>query len=217
LEIYELIAEYGRWFYAVTVVWTFLEGETFVIFAGAAAFHGFISLPPLIAAAWFGSFAGDQFYFFIGRRYGQRLLIRFPRWRGGVDLALGFLHKYHIGFILTFRFVYGVRNFSSFAMGMSDLSWPRFLALNFLAAGAWACTFAGAGYFLGQAFEAVLGEIARDFGLVMLAVFLVIVWTILALYRRRVREIERAAILKNGPAVKKAGGETASVKRSWPA
>ena len=214
MEIYELIAEYGRWFYVITVIWTFLEGETFVIFAGAAAFHGFIDLPLLIACAWFGSFAGDQFYFLVGRRYGQRLLIRFPRWRGGVDLALGFLHKYHVGFILTFRFVYGVRNFSSFAMGMSELSWPRFFALNFVAAGAWASSFAGAGYFLGKAFEAMLGEIARDFGLAMLAVFLTIVWVILALYRRKVREIEKAAVLKNVPAAKKTDGGAGPAKRS---
>lgn len=198
MDINQLIADHGEWFYPITVVWTFLEGETFVIFAGAAAFHGLVNLPLLIASAWLGSFAGDQFYFYLGRAYGQRILARFPRWRGGVDLALGLLHKYHIGFILSFRFIYGVRNFSSFAVGMSEVTWPRFMALNFIAAGVWATVFGGAGYLLAQAFEAVLGEIARDFGLVMLAVFLVAVSAVLMLYKRRARELERKAVLGNG-------------------
>ncbi len=198
MDINQLIADHGQWFYPITVVWTFLEGETFVIFAGAASFHGLLNLPLLIASAWLGSFAGDQFYFYLGRVYGQKILARFPKWRAGVDIALGLLHKYHVGFILSFRFIYGVRNFSSFAMGLSELSWPRFLALNFIAAGLWAATFGIAGYLLGKAFEAVLGNIARDFGLVMLAVFLIVASGLLMAYKRRIREIERKAVLGNG-------------------
>ncbi len=37
MDVNQLIADYGGWFYAITFLWTFLEGETFVIFAGAAA------------------------------------------------------------------------------------------------------------------------------------------------------------------------------------
>ncbi len=199
MDIYDIIERYDDWFYLVTVIWTFLEGETFVIFAAAASSHGLLNLPLLIACAWLGSFGGDQFYFFVGRRYGQWLLARFPRWRGGVDLALGLLHKYHVGFILSFRFIYGVRNFSSFAMGMSELPWPRFLVLNFIAAGMWALTFAGAGFLLGKAFEAFLGEIARDFGLVMLALFLIVISVVMALYKRRVREAERRVVAEDDP------------------
>jgi membrane protein DedA with SNARE-associated domain len=185
LEIYEIIADYEQWFYGLTVVWTFLEGESFVILAGAAAYHGALNLPLLIASAWFGSFAGDQFYFFIGRRYGHRLLRRFPKMQVGVDTALELLHKYHVGFILSFRFIYGLRNVSSFACGMSELAWTRFLALNFIAAGVWATAFAGAGYLLGSAFEAMLGDIARNFGLVMLAIFIFVAWLAVELHQRR--------------------------------
>lgn len=190
--IYEILAEYSDWFYLVTVLWAFLEGESFVILAGAAAYHGALNLPLLIASAWFGSFAGDQFYFLLGRRYGQRLLDRFPRWRGGVDQALRLLHDYHIGFILSFRFIYGVRNVASFAVGMSEVRWTRFVVLNFIAAGVWASAFAGTGFLLAKAFEAVLGDVARTFGLVMLAVFLIVAWAVLRMHRRR-QERQKAA------------------------
>lgn len=203
--IYDTLAEYSDWFYLVTVLWAFLEGESFVILAGAAAYHGSLSLPLLILSAWVGSFSGDQFYFFIGRRYGQRLLDRFPRWRGGVDEALSFLHEYHIGFILSFRFIYGVRNIASFAVGMSEVRWLRFVWLNFIAAGVWATAFSCAGFLLAKAFEAVLGEVARNFGLLMLAAFLIAIWAVL---RARKRQKRRRTQSGKAESITPAAGES---------
>ena len=98
------------------------------------------------------------------------------------------LERYNTGFILTFRFIYGVRNFSSFAMGMSAVHWKRFLILNFLAAGVWGASFVAIGYFLGHAFRAVLGHLVRSFSLVMLIAFIVFavaVWLFHRLQKRR--------------------------------
>ena len=99
------------------------------------------------------------------------------------------LKKYSTGFVLSFRFIYGVRNFSSFAMGMSGLAWSRFAMLNFIAAGVWAVCFAGAGYLAGMALQHVLGDLATGFGLLMLAAFLIAIAVLFkmsaaALFRR---------------------------------
>jgi membrane protein DedA with SNARE-associated domain len=174
MEFDHLIAEHGAWFYLIAFAWTFLEGETIVIFAGFAAAQGLLNPILLLAATGLGSFAGDQSWFWVGRHFGLRLLDRFPRWRHGVDAALRWLERYDTGFILSFRFIYGVRNFSSFAMGMSAIRGRRFLILNFLAAALWAAGFIAVGYFLGHAFRAVLGDIARTFSLAMLGVFVAI-------------------------------------------
>jgi len=194
--VFHYVDRMDEWFYLVTFIWTFIEGETFVIFAGYAAKLGIIDLYWLIAAACLGSFAGDQLVFFIGRRYGHRLLARFPKWRGGVETALDFLHRYNTGFILSFRFIYGVRNFSSFAMGMSSLSWIRFLSLNFIAALLWAISFAGAGYLFGHLSEAILGKAARDIGFGILALFVVVVWLLARHHRKR----RKAAQAERNPA-----------------
>ena len=162
-----------------------------ILFAGFAAAQGLVDPWLLLGAAWVGSFAGDQCYFWLGRRFGVRLLDRFPRWRHGVDSALHWLERYDAGFILSFRFIYGVRNFSSFALGLSAVRWERFLRLNFLAAGLWAASFVAAGYFLGHAFRAVLGDIARSFSLVMLAVFVAIGFGMWLLHRRQRRRYLR--------------------------
>ena len=188
MDLNQLIAQNGACFYLIIFVWTFLEGETVVLFAGFAAAQGLVDPVLLLIAAWLGSFAGDQCYFWLGRKFGVQLLARFPRWRPGVDSALHWLERYDAGFILSFRFIYGVRNFSSFALGLSAVRWERFLWLNFTAAGLWAASFVGVGYFLGHAFRAVLGDIARSFSLVMLAVFVAIgagMWLLHRFQRRR--------------------------------
>lgn len=171
MEINRLIAQHGDWFYLIAFIWTFLEGETVVLFAGFAAAQGLLDPFVLLVATGLGSFAGDQSCFWVGRHFGLRLLDRFPRWRYGVDAALRWLERYNTGFILSFRFIYGVRNFSSFAMGMSAVHWKRFMSLNLLAAIIWAAGFIAVGYFLGHAFRAVLGDLARSFSLAMLGVF----------------------------------------------
>jgi membrane protein DedA with SNARE-associated domain len=188
MDINQLIAHHGAWFYGIAFLWTFLEGETVVIFAGFAAAQGLVDPLLLLIAAWLGSFAGDQFYFWIARHFGVRLLERFPRWRHGVDGALSWLERYDAWFILSFRFIYGVRNFSSFALGLSGVPWDRFLRLNFAAAGLWAASFIAVGYFLGHVFHAMLGDLARSFSLVMLGVFVAIgagMWLLHRLQRRR--------------------------------
>lgn len=191
----ETIEAYGDLFYLVTFVWTFLEGETFVLFAGLAAHMGILRLDLLIACAWIGSYLGDQFYFFLGRRYGERLMRRFPRLQPGVAAATGWLRRWDVWFILSYRFLYGIRNFSSLAMGMSDITWIRFALLNFLAAGIWAVTFAGVGYIFGHAFEAVLGQSAKAFGLALLALFAGIILTKWLLFRRRQRRSLAATVV----------------------
>jgi membrane protein DedA with SNARE-associated domain len=190
IDPWHLITQYGAYFYAIAFIWTFLEGETIILFAGFAAAQGFVDPWLLLFAAWLGSFSGDQLYFWLGRHFGPQLLKRFPRWRDSVNTALHWLEHYDTKFILSFRFIYGVRNFSSFALGLSSVHWDRFFRLNFLAAGLWAGSFIAVGYFLGHACRAVLGDLARWSGLAMLGVFVAIgtgMWLMHRLQRRRVR------------------------------
>jgi membrane protein DedA with SNARE-associated domain len=174
MDLERFIVEHGAWSYLVTFIWTFFEGETFVLLAGFAAAQGMLNAPLLIVAAALGSFAGDQCYFWIGRHFGLRLVARRPEWRARVDRALRWLTRFDTAFILSFRFIYGVRNFSSFALGISGIGWQRFLLLNFAAAWLWATVFVGVGYLFGHAFERMLGQLAHGFSIVLLAVFVVL-------------------------------------------
>jgi membrane protein DedA with SNARE-associated domain len=193
--VHRLIIEHGAWFYPAAFAWTFIEGETFVLVAGFAAAEGLLNAPLLLLVSWLGSFAGDQCYFWIGRHFGLRLLSRRPLWRARVDSALVWVKRYDKWFILTFRFIYGIRNVSSFALGISAIGWRRFLFLNLTAALLWATTFVGAGYFCGRFVERSLGELGDRFGFVMLGAFTVVLVLGILIYRlhRRRRGIAAAA------------------------
>jgi membrane protein DedA with SNARE-associated domain len=197
VDFHRFILEHGTLSYLVTFAWTFFEGETFVIFAGFAASQGLLAWPLLLVAAWLGSFAGDQTYFWIGRHFGTRLLARQPLWQARVDRALAWLKRFDAGFILSFRFIYGVRNFSSFALGISHVHWRRFLILNLIAAGLWAAVFVAAGYIFGHALGRMVGELAERFSeslLIIFALVLIIGHFAHRLHRRRRRKPAAAVI-----------------------
>ena len=160
-------------FYVLTFCWTALEGESFVVLAGYLAHKGLISFPLLLGCAWLGSFCGDQVYFYLGRRYGTRLITRFPRWRPGTDKALSLIERNATWFILTFRFIYGIRNVSSFALGLSAVTRRRFLALNLLGSLIWGASFIIAGYVCGGLLGMAVGNLAEELGLVLLGGFVV--------------------------------------------
>jgi membrane protein DedA with SNARE-associated domain len=148
-KVAEFWAEWGSMAYGGAAMWAFFEGETFVLLAAAAAHTtGVIDPWILMVSVWLGSFAGDQAWFALGRRYGTRVVGRFPGAQRRLQAAGGFVERYGDLFVLTFRFAYGIRNVGSAACAMAGMSHIRFAVVNFIAAGLWAATFVGAGWYL---------------------------------------------------------------------
>jgi membrane protein DedA with SNARE-associated domain len=172
VNIAELIKKQGHWFYGITFIWTFLEGETFVIFAGAAAAKGILNIKFLILAAWTGSYCGDQLYFYLGRRFGKAMVKNNPKMQARIDKVGGLIKKYDVAFILSYRFLYGIRNISSLAMGMSGLDWKKFAFWNLWAALIWALVFSLTGYFFGDTVGKSLGSAIDE---VMIGLVIVVV------------------------------------------
>jgi len=155
-NIEQLIVSYGP---AIIFVGTFLEGETIVVMAGFLSHQGVID-PVLVAGcAFLGSFLGDQLWFFLGRRHASYPLVtRFTR-RPVFGKVMSMINDHPKKFILTFRFIYGIRTISPIAIGLSGVKAREFLFLNAIAAAIWAIAFTVLGYVFGKAFEGVLGEI----------------------------------------------------------
>lgn len=188
------LQEWGNAFYPMAFVWAFFEGETFVIFGGMGAKLGIVNLYWLVGSVWIGSFLGDQVWFWLGRRWGKKALARFPSADAHACRVLGWLEKYGVAFILVFRFLYGVRNIASVAIGTSGMPWSRFLFWNFIAAGIWAWSFAGAGYLFGEA-AAAIGE---DGPKILLLTGLAIGGLWLAI--KSIRWVRRRALAATNPA-----------------
>lgn len=152
------VSTYG---YAALFVGTFFEGEFILVMGGVLAHGGHLELFWVIVAAFLGSLCGDQFYFIIGRLKGRQLLDRRPRWKDRADRVERMLHRYRALFLMGFRFVYGIRTATPFAVGMSSVPAPYFLALNTAGALLWAAAIGTGGYFFGAALEVVLSDIKR--------------------------------------------------------
>lgn len=153
-----LIAQYG---YLAILLGTLLEGETILVLGGFAAHRGLLKLWGVILAAFIGSLLSDQLFFFLGRRHGAALLARRPQWQAGVVRVRGLLNRYSTWLILSFRFLYGLRNVTPFALGMSDVSTLRFVVLNAVGAALWAVVIALIGWFVGEAAKQMLGHLQR--------------------------------------------------------
>ncbi|MEZ5543484.1 MAG: DedA family protein [Pseudomonadota bacterium] len=177
------ITSYG---YPVVLAGTFLEGETVLVLGGVAAHMRYLSLELVIACGFLGSLTGDQLYFYLGRRHGKALLARHPDWQTRVQRVLRQLERQQNWLLLSFRFLYGLRSITPFAVGLSTIPWLRFTLFNLLGAGIWASVIGLAGYYFGRAIETVIGDI-RHYELEVMGGIIaaaVLLWVVHR-YRRR--------------------------------
>ena len=156
MTIEALVARYGL---GALVVGAGLEGEAVVIAGGLLAHQGVVPLSGAMAAAALGSFAADQAWFAIGRRFRDHRWVRKAREKAAFARALAALERHPIGFIFAFRFIYGFRTVSPIAIGTSAVKARTYLAVNAPAAILWAVTFSAVGYLFGNAFERLVGRL----------------------------------------------------------
>lgn len=182
----ELIRQHGDAAYSFVFAFATSHGLLMTLFAGYAAFSGVFSPGSLIAVCWLGSFCGDVVRFWIARRFGAQLFARFPRLDRAVQVAARLADRHHVWMILFHRYPHGIRGVAGFAYGLSRLSWPTFLVLNFVAAGIWACAVVSAGYAFGRLSEKAMNDASSGFGIVMLVAFLGLSWVLS-------RKLERVA------------------------
>jgi membrane protein DedA with SNARE-associated domain len=180
------IIHYG---YIVILLGTFFEGETILVLAGYLAHRGLLSLPGIAVAAFTGTFAGDQLYFFIGRRRGLAFLDAHPSWKAKAGRVLRMIQSHPNLIALAFRFIYGIRTITPFLLGTSGMAPWRFMALNGVSALAWALAISALGYVLGHTAELVLHDIKRYELMLMGAIIAtgILIWTLrfLAEHSRR--------------------------------
>ena len=173
--------------YLAIIVGTFLEGETILVLGGFTARQGYLALPWVIASAFLGSLGGDQLFFYLGRRYGEAVLARRPSWRTRVERATALLERFRRPFMMGFRFVYGLRTVSPFAIGLSRISARQFFLYNAAGAFLWTTAMGSGGYLVGNALELFLGDVRhyeRE-ALAAIAAIGVLAWAAHLLRRKR--------------------------------
>ena len=188
IDLPGLIDTYG---YAAVLVGAFLEGETILALAGLAAYRQYLDFRVVVAIALVAGFAGDQFYFWLGRRKGQQILRRFPNAQQRADRFDALLARWHAPLIVAIRFMYGFRIVGPVLLGMGRVPAWKFVVFNFIGAAIWAPLIAGLGYLFGNVIEALLDDL-RDVELLAFGALVLIGLASFLVHHIRTRRMEAA-------------------------
>ncbi len=173
MDINHFIAQYGYW---ALFIGCLAEGETVTLLAGLAAHDGLLRYGMVVFIAALGGLVGDLTLYFIGRRYGHRVLRRFKRAQPNIERANRLILRYPLWFVLGVRFMYGFRLIGPLMIGASRLAPARFVPLNFLGAVLWAFIFVTLGYWGGRVIEPWLHKVDHHlkYGLLLVGLLLLI-------------------------------------------
>jgi len=155
MDFSALVQAHGYWVLAVGCL---LEGETVLLMAGFAAHMGLLNPWVVVAVASASGFAGDQVFFWLGRRHGALLLARFPALARRSARVGELLQRFSSAIVIGVRFAYGLRIAGPVLLGMSSISALRFTLLNACGALIWAVAVGGAGWVFGHTAQIVLGR-----------------------------------------------------------
>src|SRR5205814_6018697 len=178
----DLVANFG---YLAIFIGTFLEGESVLALGGVAAAYGYLHFGAVVAVAIVGGFLGDQACFYVGRRYGPRVLARYPSLAAKAPRVQAIVRRWDAAAVIVLRFCYGLRIAGPLVIGSCGISPWRLALFNFIGVLIWAPLVTGIGYFAGQALEAWIGRMRHVQIVALMAVVLVaIVCWMVILWRR---------------------------------
>ena len=164
------------WGYIAVFLGSLVEGESVILVACFMAHLGYLSLTKIMIIAFCGTLFADQALYYVGRYYGQAIIQKFHRLHAPANRAFKLLHSWDIWFILSFRFIWGIRTISPIVIGSSGISPQRYTPLNILAAVIWTLISCIGGYMLSGVIEDIgLHVIKRYFGYFTIGIIILVV------------------------------------------
>ncbi|GIF22682.1 membrane protein DedA with SNARE-associated domain [Actinoplanes tereljensis] len=168
----ELLGAVDRFGYAGISTIVFIEsfgipapGETAIIAGAAYAGRGHLNIFVVALAAFVAAAVGDSVGYWIGRRGGRPLLLRFGRYvrltSHRLDRVESFMSRHGPKMVVVARFVEGLRQFNGVVAGSTRMPFGRFLVWNVLGAALWVGCWSTAGYFAGDHLEEIATTVSR--------------------------------------------------------
>jgi len=139
----------------VDAVFPLIPSETMIITAAVLASQGHLAIELVAIGAIAGAIAGDNLSYLIGRTFGRRAeggLFRGEKSRRRLDWAQSAIEERE-WIIAVGRFVPGGRTATTFACGLLELRWGRFIFWDAIGGTLWASYAAALGYYGGSRFE----------------------------------------------------------------
>jgi membrane protein DedA with SNARE-associated domain len=144
-----------------------LPGETILLLAAVyCGAGGDLSIWGVVGAAIVGAVLGDNAGFWLGRKFGYPLLLRYSQYIGLTDARIKLAHSLflcHGGKVVFFgRFVALLRILAALFAGINRMNWARFLVTNAGGGILWASIFGFGAYVFGKGIE----ELGTTLGLI---------------------------------------------------
>lgn len=147
--------------YAGIFLMTFVEStfvpvpaEVTMIPAGYLVQQGKMQFIPVLLASIFGTVGGAYFNYWLAKRYGRDLFIRYGKYLMVTDAKLAKLENFFAkhGAISTFigRLIPGVRHYISFPAGLANMNVRSFLIYTASGGAIWMTVLVSLGYFIGE-------------------------------------------------------------------
>jgi membrane protein DedA with SNARE-associated domain len=164
-----------------------LPGETAVVYGGALADAGKVSVLVVLAVVFVAAVVGDSVGFEVGRRLGPRL-VRVPVLRKRADQvasAQGYLRRRGGRAVVMGRFTAFLRAVMPGLAGASRMEYRRFLVFNVAGGVLWGTACVLLGYFAAHS----IGTITHALGVTSAAIVVVIAAGVVWAWHRRSRHV----------------------------
>ena len=128
--------------------------ESLMIAAGFLMSNGNLPVGSTVLASLGGSICGITISYIIGRTAGHYAVTKYGKWIGLSTQKLKKAHEWFEKFgtwaLFVGYFIPGVRHFTGFCAGTTDLEISRFTLFAYFGALVWVSTFLSIGYFFGD-------------------------------------------------------------------
>lgn len=151
--------------------------ETLMVIAGALIRSGKLHMTHTMIAAYAGSMCGITISYLMGRTAGHYLIIKYGSFVGVTHERLDKIHawfeKYGKWTLVFGYFIPGIRHFTGFTSGMTELEYNKFALFAYSGALLWVSTFLSVGYFFGNYCCNLLENL--DVSVIHIILFLIVV------------------------------------------
>jgi membrane protein DedA with SNARE-associated domain len=178
-----------EWGYVAVFLGAIVEGESVILTACALAALGYLDIYKVAAVTFFTTLFVDQGLFYLGRAYGPAFFDKFPSLKQRANRAFALLHRFDKWFILSFRFIYGIRTISPVVIGAAMVAPSRYSPLNLLSAIIWTSISCYSGYMMGDLLETIMQNFAtaKTYIIYAIAAIVVIGVTIYCIRKHRLK------------------------------
>jgi membrane protein DedA with SNARE-associated domain len=166
----------GAFLEAIAVVGTFIPGSTAMFLAGALVGTGSLNLGWVLAWAIAGAVAGDGMSYWLGSRYKDKIVQRWPfrKHPQMLDAGHSFFKTHGAKSVVLARFIGPLRAIVPVVAGMLGMTPTRFYAMNVLSALLWAPAHILPGVVFGASIQ-LAGAVSFRL-VIIIALLVAIVW-----------------------------------------